>query len=667
MHNLLKKDDVVILKEYNESINEAAVDWNDSALGILTNTLLKPISWLKGSIKKGIKKQQIKNLVTQYGMEYVKAINAIDVPKDENEDGVETTSVQSDANAAPVENTDELNKAISQEYKIMSNLNKILQIVSKWNENDFFTTNNGKIKQNFQKTKDTYVKYGKQIEIKNFLSGLKSFNPEEYDADSKSMLQLQSNINKFFTDLKTLDYEQFVANYGKQYAKKINSIVSNFSALDDNFKNVQEHLNANKKAVLKVGNEYSYTNNKGEQKTVKLISTDKSYKPGPDKIYLTDDDVEIDNLDDGVVFVLFKDKAGKYSDLSTTMAIKASALKENVKESFNFINEASEYMIPNNIQDLFPADKLEQAKQIEGIKEKSFDKINLAALNTIKYKADYIINSKSGDKEDTGSILKNIWDKGILDLNNYFQEVINTDEVTSKVTGSVDAKTKKETESDQNTLTELQQMGLNEIFPVGKKFDVTKIYAFQGTFTGQNKKTFKHTFLMSPTANFVEDVSGSKMFWFKLLGSYKYDKKKNINIRINPFLGASNNKKISDNFNNVENAYYVAFSALRPATSSKMYVYSNTGKYFFNGEIYDDVSKIENEISKYKKPNIADTIRELGPISNIFGFTVNQRFTIEDDVIKAKKFPGVQLTDGTQDKDVDVAKSNHEKLMNIIK
>ena len=667
MHNLLKKDDVVILKEYNESINEAAVDWNDSALGILTNTLLKPISWLKGSIKKGIKKQQIKNLVTQYGMEYVKAINAIDVPKDENEDGVETTSVQSDAETAPVENTDELNKAISQEYKIMSNLNKVLTALSHWKEIDFFTPNNTKFKDIFEKTKQSYVKYGKLIEIKNLLAGLKIMNPEEYDNDSKSMIELQTNVNKFFNDFKTSDYEQFVAIYGKQYSDKLNKIIDDFESLDDNFKNVQEHLNANKKAVLKVGNEYAYTNNKGEQKTVKLISTDKSYKPGPDKIYLTDDDVEIDNLDDGVVFVLFKDKAGKYSDLSTTMAIKASALKENVKESFNFINEASEYMIPNNIQDLFPADKLEQAKQIEGIKEKSFDKINLAALNTIKYKADYIINSKSGDKEDTGSILKNIWDKGILDLNNYFQEVINTDEVTSKVTGSVDAKTKKETESDQNTINELQQMGLSEIFPVGKKFDVTKIYAFQGTFKGQNAKTFKHTFLMSPTVNFVEDVAGSKMFWFKLLGAYKYDKKKNITIRVNPFLGATNNKKISDNFNNAENAYYVSFSALRPGTSSKMYVYSNTGKYFFNGEIYEDVSKIENEISKYKKPNIADTLRELGPISNIFNFTVNQRFTIEDDVIKAKKFPGVQLTDGTQDKDVDVAKSNHEKLMSIIR
>lgn len=668
MHNLLSKDKVVVLNEYNDSITEAAVHWNDSALGILTNALLKPISWLKGSIKKGIKRQQINNLVTQYGMEYVKAIKAIDMPDDaENSETQPETNVQPDDTTSNTDNNDDLNVAINNEYKTMSTLNKYLQVVSKWKETDFFTSNNNRIKDLFQKTKDSYIKYDKVIDITNFLIGLKLFNPDEYNDDSKSMIALQTNINKFFNDLKTLDYEQFVSIYGKQYTQKINKIIENFNDLDDNFKNVQEHLNANKKSNLKVGEEYVYTNSKGIQKIVKLISTDKSFKPGADKIYLTDDDVEIDDLDDGVVFVLFKDKSGKYSEVSTTMAVKATALKTKQNNSYNFINEASEYMIPNNIQDLFPQEQLEEAKKIEGIKEKSFDKINLIALNTIKYNADYIINSKSNDKADNSAVLKKIWDKGVLDINNYFQDVINVDEVTSKITGNVDAKTKKTIESDQNTLTELQQLGLSEIFPVGKKFDVNKIYAFQGTFVGQNKKTFKHTFLMSPTINFVEDVNGNKTYWFKLLGSYKFDKKKNTNIRINPFLDATNNKKISDNFNNTENAYYVALSALRPATSSKMYVYSNTGKYFFNNNIFDNVEIAEKEIVKYKKANFNDTIRELGPISNIFGFTVNQRFTVDDEVINNNKFPGVQLSDGKEDKNIDIAKTNHEKLMSIIK
>ena len=48
MHNILTKEQVLLL--------EKAVDWDKSALGILTNAMLRPISFLKGSIKKGIKK-----------------------------------------------------------------------------------------------------------------------------------------------------------------------------------------------------------------------------------------------------------------------------------------------------------------------------------------------------------------------------------------------------------------------------------------------------------------------------------------------------------------------------------------------------------------------------------------------------------------------------------
>ena len=48
MRNLLSKKEVLIL--------EQAVEWNKSALGMLTNAVLRPISWLKGSIKRGVKK-----------------------------------------------------------------------------------------------------------------------------------------------------------------------------------------------------------------------------------------------------------------------------------------------------------------------------------------------------------------------------------------------------------------------------------------------------------------------------------------------------------------------------------------------------------------------------------------------------------------------------------
>ena len=57
MHNILNKEQVLLL--------EKAVDWDKSALGILSKAILRPISFLTGSISKGIKKQQMNTLVVR--------------------------------------------------------------------------------------------------------------------------------------------------------------------------------------------------------------------------------------------------------------------------------------------------------------------------------------------------------------------------------------------------------------------------------------------------------------------------------------------------------------------------------------------------------------------------------------------------------------------------
>ena len=81
------------------------------------------------------------------------------------------------------------------------------------------------------------------------------------------------------------------------------------------------------------GNEYSYTNKKGEKKQVKVISLTHQVTSGGDKTWLTKDDTKKDTLGKGEVSVIFKDEKGAFSSGSPQMSVPISSISTNVSQS----------------------------------------------------------------------------------------------------------------------------------------------------------------------------------------------------------------------------------------------------------------------------------------------------------------------------------------------
>lgn len=83
---------------------------------------------------------------------------------------------------------------------------------------------------------------------------------------------------------------------------------------------------------IKVGKEYIYTNKKGDKKKVKVVSISHDVRIGADRKWATEDDVNAEKLDPGVISVVAKDKKGEYSPSSPNFAVNTDQLAP-VKES----------------------------------------------------------------------------------------------------------------------------------------------------------------------------------------------------------------------------------------------------------------------------------------------------------------------------------------------
>jgi hypothetical protein len=103
--------------------------------------------------------------------------------------------------------------------------------------------------------------------------------------------------------------------------KALNSMLISFDGVK------AEGEGGSKKAQgIKIGNEYLYTNKKGEKKKVKVISLTNDTSIGNDKNWLTKDDVKKDPLASGKVSVIFRDKEGKYTSKSPEIAVDSNQL-----------------------------------------------------------------------------------------------------------------------------------------------------------------------------------------------------------------------------------------------------------------------------------------------------------------------------------------------------
>lgn len=566
----------IFTKEQFLIYNEAAVHWNQSALGILTKALFSPLSWLKGSIKKGIKKQQIEGLISQWEVEYIKAIQKVDTGKSEPEQGKE------------LEVTDNLS---IQELEIKKQeLEKELVTSSDEEEKDELQKEITKIEQQIANT----------------------------EADDKPSID----------DENLTDEEKY-----KQYTEEINILSKDKPELIARIKNKKQQLDKSVKSKKPIIQKEIYKLEFDLKDIIKKIK-------------------ELEN----------KRNSLNINESSINEADVLGAIKGKVNNTVKSANDAM-------ISKMFPEKMMAQAKSINNIKELTFKSLNFIRLNAIKYEANYIVeNSKGKENKDQGPALKKQFDLGIFNINDYFQDVIDTDLVNKKVTGKVDQQIANTIIGEQNTLNEILKMGLSEVFPIGAKFDTKKYYAFQGVFTGQNGKSIKHIVIMSPTSDFKMQINDETFFIFRLYGSYKFDKKINKNIRINLFKELTNNSVIINNFKNETEAYYLALKGLQPGSNAEVYVYSNKGSYFFDNDTVKDVDNKSNEIKDFIKDSKSkeEIIKKLGPVSNIFRFKINQRFTIEDNEINNNRFPGLDLKRATQDPGVDNAKSNHEKIIKII-
>lgn len=142
----------LLTKEQLLSINEAAVSWDRSALGLLTKAVISPLTWLAGSIKKGLNKRRMSALTMQWGIEYVKALRALDLKLDVQQDAelgdadvAEETAPEETTTETHTEtptdstefkitekNKPELLKVLTDEAKYFSSLRAIVNGMSSW-------------------------------------------------------------------------------------------------------------------------------------------------------------------------------------------------------------------------------------------------------------------------------------------------------------------------------------------------------------------------------------------------------------------------------------------------------------------------------------------------------------------------------------------------------
>ena len=159
---------------------------------------------------------------------------------------------------------------------------------------------------------------------------------------------------------------------------------------------------------IKIGNEYLYTNKKGEKKKVKVISLTNDTSIGNDKNWLTKDDVKKDPLASGKVSVIFRDKEGKYTSKSPEIAVDSKQLAP-LRESLLLEKEFGKGS--RNVEVTKGEDYLTQAlgnirKSIKSIKDEKDKGIGI----TTKFLGD-VLDKKmdSNSKEPIKNLYKEIY------------------------------------------------------------------------------------------------------------------------------------------------------------------------------------------------------------------------------------------------------------------
>lgn len=659
MGRLLNRDQLLL-------ITEKTVEWDKSAFGILLKATLSPLAWLKGSLTKGYRKQQLKSLYLSWGIEYVKAIRALDeglpAPTDAVEDGPSLQEPTDDLGSDLEKLTEtDYQKYLTNLDKFIGNakaLEKALEPINgdKWAYGNMSADAYAALKSSFESNRAFLLDVDRDDFPEMFMSQAVS---TRFTQEQLNVIDMYHAINKS-TDITGVASRLKCANIGA-FKTKVRGVRDNLTDIVKIYGQVKNNIAIFQKCDVLLAN----------------VDALKDQKAAPDAIQKSIDDWKAANADTiehiktAVASETNQDVKNLYTDVLNTIEPKAN---ESV-----MINEASEKSLPNSVEDLLSPEDLKKFELQPDIKAKTFDKLNMLRLDAIKYEAEYIIDKskqavdyskdnylKAKERPDGESTaeLQKVWDLGVKAVNDYFQKVIDVEKVMSIVNASKAPEAAKKTvEETAASLNELQNMGLTETFDVGSKFDPNMAYAFQVNVTGQNDKNkSSRIMVLTPVAEFVEEVGNERFFWFKLLGFYRWNDKTKKVERYNLFQELTQNKTIVNGFANSGDTMYVCMRNLRPTGSTTyMFTYTPKGAIFYNSTNYKDVNTITDEIKKFRGKTLQESIRKIRNIANVFNIKINQRFLLEDTAAY-----GIKPEDLTVDNNFNMARVNHEKFIKIL-
>jgi hypothetical protein len=602
-------------REQLQLITEKAVDWDKSFVGNLTGGISNAFKFIGKKIDKKFKLNKINGLVMQWGTEYVLAIRANDLnlnvkQSTDTDDDIEDNT--QDAQSADKIKITEQNKAEYLKY-LTTDLKALQEIKKTIHSISIFVT---------------FPELTKAL-------------PDIVDTvtDNKKLLDEEQNIIKLIANVKTIDSKVFISDY---------DLVSDITDL---------FINAKAKDSVSLLGLLKLSNTTDIKKFSDIIL--ERLKPF---------DIVINGYNETIKFINeFKPEVQPTKDSQVAKDGQPIKDSQTQKESY-LIKEAATFEIPQTIQELLDKDDLTKYELIPDIKKKTLDKINLLALNTIMYEANYIIEKvkkSNGKGEDTTSDeLQRAWDLGVKNINNYFQKVIDIKAIMDSVKdATIDKSTEDRVKSQSAEIDLLPKFGLQLLPPTNAKFIDKEFYAFNLSLTGQLGKASKDMYIIvSPTTEYIEDVNNKNYFWFKVFGQYKLDDKGNT-IRVNFFDTENITKNIAmkKHFINKESSYYLVFESLKSSVIKPVcYLYSDGGNIFYDRTSYSNANDILTDI---KSSNLLNWIKS----GNVFKSKMNGRFIVSKDNDNLKQFPGLQLSDATKEKGHDIAKKNHDILINNLK
>jgi hypothetical protein len=202
----------------------------------------------------------------------------------------------------------------------------------------------------------------------------------------------------------------------------------------------KQHRDASKrkldKKALKVGGIYTYTNKKGKQSKVKLISLTDDTNVGKDRKWLTKDDEVVSKLGTGLVSVIFKDRDGKYGSGSLMRAVEVEQLSESLIMGFEEMMLEKEFSKgPRNTfvgkEDSYATQALSNLRR--SIKSFMEDKMKVDRETTIQEVIDAKVSSET--KEAVKKLYANVYEflfgkysKTLSDVGPLYKESFVTDE-----------------------------------------------------------------------------------------------------------------------------------------------------------------------------------------------------------------------------------------------